>query len=92
MSQTPVAFMALLFALVAFWEWRRSPLPAHLSLGVAAVFALAAFEYPGQSVQFVVEDSGHWLGWVVNAARGVGLAVVMITLVGQARAGLGQRD
>ncbi len=85
MSQTPVAFMALLFLLMAAWEWRRSPLRANLSLVVGAIFALAALEYPGESVLVIVQHTGDPLAWVVSGVRGLGLALIMVTLVAEVR-------
>ncbi len=83
--------MALLFLLLATWERRRSPLRSRLGYGVAGVFVLAALEYPGMSVQAVVEDTASELAWLVNAARGLGLALVMVALVTELRGAL-QRD
>ncbi|HEX8102022.1 MAG TPA: hypothetical protein VF533_05395 [Solirubrobacteraceae bacterium] len=86
MSNTPIALMALLFVLLAAWDWRRAPLLARLSLGVATVFALAALEYPGASVRDVVAHTEDGLAWLGSGARGLGLALVMVAVAGQVRA------
>lgn len=86
MSEIPIAFMALLFAALAIWDWRRSLVTSRVSLGVATVFALGAMRYPGQSVGSVVEHTGDGLAWLVSGARGLGLALVMVVLVSQLRA------
>lgn len=82
MSDTPIALLALLFLLVAVWEWRRGLLLSRVSLGVATVFVLAALQYPGASAAEVAEHTEDGLAWLVIAARGAGLAVVLATVAG----------
>ena len=81
MGDTPIELMAVLFALIAAWGWRRSAVCARVSLGVATVFALAAARYPGDSAGEIVAQTGDGLAWMVSGARGAGLAIVLVSLV-----------
>jgi hypothetical protein len=77
MGETPILILAVLFVVFARLEWKRGPLCARVSLGAATVFALAALKYPGLSTQAIVDHTEDSLSYLVNVARGLGLAAVL---------------
>jgi hypothetical protein len=80
MTLGPLFVLALVFCAFAAFDWRRLPFCARASLGAATVFAIAGFEYPGADLSEVVSASGDGLSYMVNLARAVGFAAVLVSM------------
>ena len=80
MGNTPIFVLAIVFAALAVLDWRRLPVCARVSLGVAAVFTIASVEFPGASAAVIAQDTRDGLAYLVTAARGAGLAVFMVSV------------
>ncbi len=76
-----LVILALLFAVFATLEWRRLPAVARVYLGVATAFAIGAIAHPGMTIVQVVEEHRDGIAVVLEAARAVGFAAVMVSLV-----------
>jgi hydroxypyruvate isomerase len=80
MTFGPMFALALIFCAFAAFDWRRLPFCARASLGAATVFAVAGFQYPGADLAEVVESHRDGLAYMVNLARAVGFAAVLVSL------------
>jgi hypothetical protein len=80
MTFGPLFVFALVFVAFAAFDWQRLPLCARASLAVATVFALAGFHYPGAGVADVVEAHPDALAYMVDSARMIGFATVLVSL------------
>ena len=80
MTFGPLFMLALVFAAFAAFDWRRLPACARISLAAATVFAIAGFQYPGADLTEVVETHHDGLAHMVNLARGVGFAAVLVSM------------
>ena len=80
MTFGPLFMLALVFAAFAAFDWRRLPLCARASLAAATVFTIAGFQYPGAELTEVVELHHDGLAYMVNLARGVGFAAVLVSM------------
>lgn len=76
----PLFAFALVFVAFAAFDWHRLPVCARLSLAAGTVFAIAGFQYPGADLAHVVEAQSDGLAYMVNLARGVGFAAVLVSL------------
>jgi hypothetical protein len=76
----PLFILALVFCAFAAFDWRRLPICARASLAAGTVFAIAGFEYPGADLTQVVEAHRDGLAYMVNLARGVGFAAVLVSM------------
>lgn len=76
----PLFMLALVFAAFAAFDWHRLPHCARISLAAATVFAIAGFQYPGADLTEVVEMHHDGLAYMVNLARGVGFAAVLVSM------------
>lgn len=79
-GSTPVFVLAVVFAALAVLDWQRLALCARLSLGVAAVFAIAAVKFPGASAGQIVSEPADGLAYLVLVSRGIALAVFMVSV------------
>ena len=94
MDETPMTFgplfvLALVFSAFAAFDWRRLPFCARASLAAATVFAIAGFSYPGADLAEVVE-SQDGLAYMVEFARSLGFAAVLVSMVFLVRGAAGR--
>jgi hypothetical protein len=80
MGDTPILVMAVVFAALAVLDWTRLALCARVSLGVAAVFAIAAYRFPGMSAGEISEQTQDGLAYLVVVSRGAAVAVFMVSV------------
>ena len=80
MTFGPLFMLSLLFCAYAAFDWRRLPFCARASLAAATVFAIAGFSYPGADLAEVVELHRDGLSYLVNLARAVGFAAVLVSM------------
>jgi hypothetical protein len=80
MTFGPLFVFALVFGAFAAFDWQRLPLCARASLAAATVFALAGFHYPGADLADVVEAHPDALAYMVDSARTIGFATVLVSL------------
>jgi hypothetical protein len=90
MTFGPLFALALIFCVFAAFDWRRLPFCARASLGAATVFAVAGFQYPGADLAEVAESNRDGLAYLVNLARGVGFAAVLVSLAFLVRGAAGR--
>ena len=76
----PLFILALVFFAFAAFDWRRLPYCARVSLAAGTVFTIAGFQYPGADLTEVVEAHRDGLAYMVNLARGLGFAAVLVSL------------
>jgi hypothetical protein len=76
----PIVVAAVAFLAFAVVDWKRLPVCGRISLGVSTAFFLAAFQYPGLSIQEIVDSQQDGLAFVVAAGRVLGLGTVLISL------------
>ena len=80
MTFGPLFILALVFFAFAAFDWQRLPSCARASLAAGTVFAIAGFQYPGAELTEVVEAHQDGLAYMVNLARGVGFAAVLVSV------------
>jgi hypothetical protein len=80
MTVGPLFALALVFCAFAAFDWRRLPFCARASLAAATVFAIAGFQYPGAALTEVVDPHRDGLAYMVELARAVGFAAVLVSL------------
>ena len=80
MTFGPFFMLALVFAAFALFDWRRLPICARACLGAATVFAIAGFQYPGADLSEVIEMHPDGLAYMVDLARAVGFAAVLVSM------------
>ena len=80
MTFGPLFALALVFCAFAVFDWRRLPFCARASLAAATVFAIAGFQYPGAELADVVEPHRGGLAYMVEFARAVGFAAILVSL------------
>ena len=85
MTLGPLFIFALVFCAFAAFDWHRLPVCARLSLAAATVFALAGFQYPGADVAEVVGARPDSLAYIVDLARALGFATVLVSLASLVR-------
>lgn len=85
MTFGPLFVLALVFCAFAAFDWQRLPFCARASLAAATVFAIAGFEYPGADLSYVVDLHGSALAYMVDLARAVGFAAVLVSMTVLAR-------
>jgi hypothetical protein len=90
MTFGPLFALALVFCAFAAFDWRRLPFCARASLAAATVFAIAGFQYPGADLADVVTPHRDGFAYMVELARSVGFATVLVSLAFLVR-GAGQR-
>jgi len=80
MTPGPLFALALVFCAFAAFDWRRLPFCARASLAAATVFAIAGFQYPGADLAEVVAHRRDGFAYMVELARSVGFATVLVSL------------
>lgn len=80
MTFGPLFLLALVFCAFAAFDWRRLPICARASLAAATVFAIAGFQYPGADLSEVIEIHPDGLAYMVDLARMVGFAAVLVSM------------
>ena len=80
MTFGPLFVLALVFCAFAAFDWDRLPFCARASLAAAMVFAIAGFQYPGAHLAEIVDPYRDGLAYMVELARGVGFAAVLVSL------------
>jgi hydroxypyruvate isomerase len=80
MTFGPLFVLALVFCSLAAFDWHRLPFCARASLAAAMVFAIAGFQYPGADLAEVVEPHRDGLAYMVELARAVGFAAVLVSM------------
>lgn len=80
MTFGPLFVLALVFVAFAAFDWRRLPLCARGSLAAATVFVIAGFRYPGADLAEVVELHSDGIAYMVEAARALGFAAVLVSM------------
>ena len=87
MTLGPLFVLALVFCAFAAFDWHRLPYCARASLAAATVFAIAGFTYPGAHLAEVVEDHSDGLAYLVEFARALGFAAVLVSMTFLVRGG-----
>jgi hypothetical protein len=80
MTLGPLFVLALVFSAFAAFDWHRLAFCARASLAAAMVFAIAGFRYPGADLADVVEYHPDGLAYMVDLARAVGFAAVLVSM------------
>ena len=80
-----VLALAIIFGVFAGFDWKRLPVLARFSLGVAVVFLIGAIAHPGVGVQELVEQPQDGISWLVWLARPFAVAVAVCSLATAAR-------
>jgi hypothetical protein len=80
MTFGPLFVLALVFCAFAAFDWDRLPLCARASLAAGMVFAIAGFQYPGADLTEVVESHRDGFAYMVDFARAVGFAAVLVSM------------
>jgi hypothetical protein len=80
MTLGPLFVLALVFCAFAAFDWQRLPFCARASLAAATVFAIAGFQYPGAGLADVLETHRDGLAYMVELARAVGFAAVLVSM------------
>ena len=80
MTFGPLFALAFVFCAFAAFDWSRLPFCARASLAAAMVFAIAGFQYPGADLAEVVDQHRDGLVYLVELARAVGFAAVLVSL------------
>ena len=80
MTLGPLFVFALVFCAFAAFDWHRLPVSARASLAAAMVFAIAGHRYPGADLAEVVEAHRDGLAYMVDFARALGFAAVLVSM------------
>ena len=80
MTLGPLFMLALVFCAFAAFDWHRLPVCARASLAAATVFAIAGHQYPGADLAEVVEAHRDGLAYMVDFARALGFAAVLVSM------------
>ncbi|HYZ29318.1 MAG TPA: hypothetical protein VE570_09710 [Thermoleophilaceae bacterium] len=76
--------LAIIFGVFAGFDWKRMPVLARCSLGVATAFLIAAVTHPGVGLEQLLENPDG-IGYLVAIARAVGAATVVCSIAIAAR-------
>ena len=76
--------LAIIFGVFAGFDWKRMPVLARCSLGVATAFLIAAATHPGVGLEQLL-DNPDGIGYLVAVARAVGAATVVCSIATAAR-------
>lgn len=85
MLELRVLALAIIFGVFAGFDWKRMPVLARVSLGVATVFLIAALVHPGAGIGELVEAPQDGIAWLVWLARPFAVAVAVCSLAVAAR-------
>jgi hypothetical protein len=79
-----VLALAIIFGVFAGFDWYRTPLLGRCSLAVATVFLIAAVTHPGSGITQLLQHPDG-IGYLVAAARALGVATVVCSIAIAAR-------
>jgi hypothetical protein len=90
MLDARVLALAIIFGVLAGFDWRRMPFLGRCSLAVSATFLVAAATHPGVGIdQLLANPDG--IGYMVAVARALGAATVVCSIVVAARDAVADR-
>lgn len=76
--------LAIIFGVLAGFDWRRMPVLGRCSLAVATTFLIAAVTHPGVGLtQLLGQPDG--IGYLVAVARALGAATMVCSIAVAAR-------
>jgi hypothetical protein len=90
MTFGPLFVLALVFCAFAAFDWQRVPFCARASLAAGTVFAIAGFQYPGAALTEVLESHRDGLVYMVEFARALGFAAVLVSMAFLVRGAAGR--
>ena len=76
--------LAIIFGVLAGFDWKRMPFLGRCSLAVATAFLIAAISHPGVGITQLLEDPDG-IGYLVAVARALGAATVVCSVAIAAR-------
>jgi hypothetical protein len=79
-----VLALAIIFGVLAGFDWKRMPFLGRCSLAVATAFLIAAITHPGVGITQLLEDPDG-IGYLVAVARALGAATVVCSVAIAAR-------
>ena len=79
-----VLALAIIFGVLAGFDWKREPVLARCSLGVATTFLVAAVTHPGVGMTQLMQDPDG-IGYLVAVARAVAAATFVCSIALAAR-------
>jgi hypothetical protein len=79
-----VLALAIIFGVLAGFDWRRMPVLARCSLATATAFLVGAITHPGVGLEQLLQDPDG-IGYLVATARALGAATVVCTIAVAAR-------
>jgi hypothetical protein len=79
-----VLALAIIFGVFAGFDWKRMPVLARGSVGVATAFLIAAVTHPGVGLEQLMRDPDG-IGYLVAVARAVGAATIVCSIAVAAR-------
>jgi uncharacterized membrane protein YjjB (DUF3815 family) len=79
-----VLALAIIFGVLAGFDWKRMPVLGRFSLAVATVFLIAAVLHPGAGIEQIMRDPDG-ISYLVAFARAIGAATVVCSMAIAAR-------
>jgi hypothetical protein len=79
-----VLALAIIFGVLAGFDWRRMPVFGRCSLAVATAFLIAAVTHPGVGMTQLLEQPDG-IGYLVAVARALGAATMVCSIAVAAR-------
>ena len=76
--------LAIIFGVLAGFDWIRMPVLGRCSLAVAAVFLIAAVAHPGVGITQLLQNPDG-IGYLVAVARALGAATLVCSVAVAAR-------
>ena len=76
--------LAIIFGVLAGFDWKRMPLLARFSLAVSTAFLIGAITHPGVGIQQLLQDPDG-IGYLIAVARAVGAAAMICSVAVAAR-------
>jgi uncharacterized protein YjgD (DUF1641 family) len=79
-----VLALAIIFGVLAGFDWKRMPVLARCSVAVSTAFLIAAVTHPGMGIGRLMQDPDG-IGYLVAVARALGAATVVCSIAVAAR-------
>jgi hypothetical protein len=79
-----VLALAIIFGVLAGFDWRRMPVLGRCSLAVATAFLIGAVTHPGVGLMQLLEHPDG-IGYLVAVARALGAATMVCSIAVAAR-------
>ena len=76
--------LAIIFGVLAGFDWKRMPFLGRCSLAVATAFLIGALTHPGMGIEELLRDPDG-VGYVVALARALGAATIVCSMATAAR-------